>query len=76
MDEIKISFNDEGLDYIVEKALEYELGARGLRSICEIVLNDAMFELPGSKRKNLNIDKTYISNKLTNSKLNVLKAAS
>ena len=76
MDEIKISFNDEGLDYIVEKALEYELGARGLRSICEIVLNDAMFELPGSKRKNLNIDKSYISNKLSNSKLNVLKAAS
>jgi ATP-dependent Clp protease ATP-binding subunit ClpX len=76
MDEIKISFNDEGLDYIVEKALEYELGARGLRSICEIVLNDAMFELPGSKRKNLNINKSYISNKLSNSKLNVLKAAS
>ena len=76
MDEIKISFSDEGLDYIVEKALEYELGARGLRSICEIVLNDAMFELPGSKRKNLNVDKSYISNKLSNSKLNVLKAAS
>ena len=76
MDEIKISFSDEGLDYIVEKALEYELGARGLRSICEIVLNDAMFELPGSKRKNINVDKSYISNKLSNSKLNVLKAAS
>ncbi len=76
MDEIKISFTDQGLDYIVEKALEYKLGARGLRSICEIVLNDAMFELPGSNRKTLNIDKNYIISKLSNSKLNVLKAAS
>ena len=76
MDEIKISFTDDGLDYIVEKALEYKLGARGLRSICEIVLNDAMFEFPGSKRKKLTVDKNYISNKLSNSKLNVLKAAS
>ena len=55
MDDIKISFTDEGLNYIVEKALEYKLGARGLRSICEIVLNDAMFELPSSKRKKLTI---------------------
>ena len=76
MDEIKISFTDNGLDYIVEKALEYKLGARGLRSICEIVLNDAMFEFPGSKRKKLTVDKNYIYNKLSNSKLNVLKAAS
>ena len=76
MDEIKISFSDKGLEYIVEKAIEYKLGARGLRSICEIVLNDAMFELPGSKRKTLNVDKNYIVSKLSNSKLNVLKAAS
>ena len=76
MDEIKISFSDQGLEYIVEKAIEYKLGARGLRSTCEIVLNDAMFELPGSKRKTLNVDKNYIVSKLSNSKLNVLKAAS
>jgi len=76
MDDIQISFSDDGLDYIVNKALEYNLGARGLRSICEIVLNDAMFEMPGSKRKKLNIDKNYIISKLSNSKLNVLKAAS
>tara|TARA_B100001250_G_scaffold383074_1_gene376748 strand:+ start:285 stop:1517 length:1233 start_codon:yes stop_codon:yes gene_type:complete len=76
MDEIKISFTENGLDYIVEKALEYKLGARGLRSICEIVLNDAMFEFPGSKRKKLTVDKNYISEKLSKSKLNVLKAAS
>ena len=76
IDDIKLSFTNDGLDYIVEKALEYKLGARGLRSICELVLNDAMFELPGSKRKKLNIDKNYIINKLSDSKLNVLKAAS
>ena len=49
MDDIKISFSDEGLNFIVEKALNYRLGARGLRSICEVVLNDAMYELPGTK---------------------------
>ena len=76
MDDIKISFTDEGLNYIVEKALEYKLGARGLRSICEIVLNDAMFELPSSKRKKLTIDQNYILNKLSDSSLNILKAAS
>ena len=76
IDNIKLSFSDDSLDYIVEKALEYKLGARGLRSICELVLNDAMFELPGSKRKKLKIDKRYIISKLSNSKLNILKAAS
>ena len=76
MDDIQISFSDDGLDYIVDKALECKLGARGLRSICEIVLNDAMFEMPGSKRKKLNIDKNYISKKISNSNLSVLKVAS
>ena len=76
IDGIKLSINDEGLNYIVEKALEYKLGARGLRSICEIILNDAMFEMPGTKRKKLNIDKNYIVNKLSSSSLNILKAAS
>ena len=76
MDEINISFSEEGLDYIVEKALLYKLGARGLRSICEIVLNDAMFEFPGTNRKKLMIDKKYIDGKLSKSKLNILKVAS
>ena len=76
IDDIQISFSDDGLDYIVDKALEYKLGARGLRSICEIVLNDAMFEMPGSKRKKLNIDKNYISKKISNSNLSILKVAS
>ena len=65
IDGIKLSFSEEGLNYIVDKALEFKLGARGLRSICELVLNDAMFELPSSKRKKLHIDKAYISKKLS-----------
>ena len=76
IDGIKLSFNEEGLDYIVDKALEFKLGARGLRSICELILNDAMFELPSTNRKKLNVDKTYISKKLSHSSLSVLKAAS
>ena len=76
MDDIKISFSDEGLNFIVEKALNYRLGARGLRSICEVVLNDAMFELPSTKRKKLTVDKKYIEQKLSKSNLNILKVAS
>ena len=76
LDGIKLSFNEEGLDYIVDKALEFKLGARGLRSICELILNDAMFELPSTNRKKLNVDKAYISKKLSHSSLSVLKAAS
>ena len=76
IDGIKLSFTDEGLNHIVEKALEYKLGARGLRSICEVILNDAMFEMPSTKRKKLHIDKNYIISKLSSSSLNVLKAAS
>ena len=76
IDEIKLSFDNEGLNHIVEKALEYKLGARGLRSICEVILNDSMFEMPSTKIKKLHIDKNYIVSKLSSSSLNVLKAAS
>ena len=76
IDGIKLSFDEEGLDYIVDKALEFKLGARGLRSICELILNDAKFELPSTNRKKLNVDKAYISKKLSHSSLSVLKAAS
>ena len=76
LDGIKLSFDEEGLDYIVDKALEFKLGARGLRSICELILNDAMFELPSTNRKKLKVDKAYISKKLSHSSLSVLKAAS
>lgn len=49
MDGIALSFDDDALDYIVDKAVEYRLGARGLRSICEAVMMDSMFELPSRK---------------------------
>jgi len=76
MDDVKFTIADEALDYIVEKALEYKLGARGLRSLCEAILTDAMFELPSSEDKEFNVDKEYAVAKLTNTTLKKLKAAS
>ncbi|ALM21261.1 ATP-dependent Clp protease ATP-binding subunit ClpX [Nonlabens tegetincola] len=69
MDDISFSITDGALDYIVEKAIEYKLGARGLRSLCEAILTDAMFELPGSDEKELKITKSYAESKLNNSGL-------
>ena len=76
LDEIDFSISDGALDFIVEKAVEYKLGARGLRSLCEAVLTDAMFELPGSGEKEFRVSKTYAVNKLNKSKLQALKAVS
>lgn len=59
MDGVKLEFTDDSLDFIIEKAVEYELGARGLRSICEAILNDAMFELPSGKIKKFTVDRKY-----------------
>lgn len=59
MDGIELSFKEEALDYIVDKALEYKLGARGLRSLCEAILTDAMYELPGSEAIHFEVDKLY-----------------
>ncbi len=53
MDDIDFTITDEALDYIVEKAMEYKLGARGLRSLCEAILTDAMFEMPEGNETNL-----------------------
>jgi ATP-dependent Clp protease ATP-binding subunit ClpX len=64
MDGIKLSFTQGTLDFIVEKALDYNLGARGLRSLCEGILSDAMFELPESKVKELKITKAYAEEKI------------
>ena len=64
MDKIKLSFTDEALDTIVDKAIEYKLGARGLRSIVETVMIDAMYEAPSSKIKKLSIDKDYVISQL------------
>lgn len=55
MDGIELIFEEEVFDFIVDKALEYKLGARGLRSIVESIMLDAMFEIPSSKQKNLGL---------------------
>ena len=63
-------------DEIVKKAVDYKLGARGLRSICESILLDDMFNLPGSSIKKLVVDKNYIEPKLSKIKLSKLREAS
>jgi ATP-dependent Clp protease ATP-binding subunit ClpX len=72
---IKLSVEDEVLDFMVEKAVEYKLGARGLRSICEGILTDAMFELPSSKETSFTLDIEYARRKFDKSKLSLLKVA-
>jgi ATP-dependent Clp protease ATP-binding subunit ClpX len=72
---IKLTIEDEVLGFMVEKAVEYKLGARGLRSICEGILTDAMFELPSSKEKFFTLDAEYARRKFDKSKLSLLKVA-
>ena len=67
MDDISLSFEEDALNFIVEKALEYKLGARGLRSLCESILTDAMFSLPGTGEKSLVVTRSYAEDKLTKS---------
>jgi ATP-dependent Clp protease ATP-binding subunit ClpX len=76
MDDVKFTITNEALDYIVEKALEYKLGARGLRSLCEAILTDAMYELPSSDDKSLEIDKEYAEHTLNKNLLKRLEIAS
>lgn len=76
MENIDLTFTDDALDYIVDKALEYKLGARGLRSICEAIMTDAMFEMPSVKgAKELVITAEYAEEKVSRSKIAMLKAA-
>lgn len=72
---IKLTFDPEVLDFMVEKAMEFKLGARGLRSICESILTDAMFELPSSNQKVFHMDLTYVKKKFDSSRMNLLKVA-
>ena len=76
IDGIKLDFDDNALDYIVSKAIEFKLGARGLRSICESILIDDMFNMPGSNKKSLSINKKYIEGKLDGLNFSGLKEAS
>ena len=66
IDGIKLTFKDEALDYIVDTAVKFKLGARGLRSICETVMTDAMFELPEKNVKSFTVDKKYVAEKISN----------
>jgi ATP-dependent Clp protease ATP-binding subunit ClpX len=72
---IQLNIEEDVYDFMVEKAVEYKLGARGLRSICESILTDAMFELPSSKETQFTLDLEYAKRKFDKSKLSLLKVA-
>ena len=76
MDDVEFSITEGALGYIVNKAVEYKLGARGLRSLCEAIFTDAMFDLPSSDEKEFKVTKNYAEAKLTNTTLKKLRAAS
>jgi len=77
MDKVKLSLDKKVLDFIVEKAFDYKLGARGLRSICEAILTDAMYEMPGAEDRpaELRITLSYARDKFDRSRLSALKVA-
>ena len=75
MDGVDLKFDASGLDYMVEKAVEFKLGARGLRSIMEAVLNDAMFELPGTEEKELTVTRTFAEKHFTDNQQSGLRVA-
>jgi ATP-dependent Clp protease ATP-binding subunit ClpX len=76
LENIELVITEDAVDFIASKALEFNLGARGLRSICEIIMTDAMFELPSQNEiKTFTIDAAYAAEKINRSKLALLKAA-
>ena len=76
MDDIKFTIQEKALNFIVKKAVEYKLGARGLRSLCEAILTDAMYEMPDGNDKVLEVSKEYVEQKLNKSTIKKLKAVS
>jgi ATP-dependent Clp protease ATP-binding subunit ClpX len=72
---IALAMDEDVYDFMVEKAMEYKLGARGLRSICENILTDAMFELPSGKEKTFHVTLEYAKKKFDKSKMSLLKVA-
>lgn len=74
MDDIELIVTTEALDFIVDQAIEYKLGARGLRSLCEAILTDAMFEMPGGDQKTLSVTQQYAEEKLNKATIKKLKA--
>ena len=75
MDKIALDFKEDAIDYIVDMAVEYKLGARGLRSICENIMTDAMFEMPDKNVKKLSINKKYVEEKISNISMKKLQSA-
>lgn len=77
MDKVKLTFDKKVLDFIVERAIEYKLGARGLRSICEAIMTDAMYEMPGASERpaDLRITLSYAREKFERSRMSQLKVA-
>ena len=76
MDGVNFEVQHDALQYIVGKAVEYKLGARGLRSLCEAILTDAMFELPSTNEKEFIVSREYAEIKLTKTTLKKLRAVS
>ena len=75
LDGIELKWEEKALGYVVEKALEYKLGARGLRSICEAIMMDAMFEMPSSNEKEFKLTAEYAKQKFDYAKIKMLKVA-
>jgi len=76
MDGISFTITDQALEYIVKKAIEYKLGARGLRSLCEAIFTDAMFEMPSTGETEFKVTKPYAEEKLSHETIKKLKAVS
>lgn len=76
MDDISFTITDQALDFIVKKAIEYKLGARGLRSLCEAIFTDAMFEMPSTDDTEFKVTKAYAEDKLSYETIKKLKAVS
>jgi ATP-dependent Clp protease ATP-binding subunit ClpX len=75
MDHIELTFDDQVLDYIVDKAIEFKLGARGLRSITETIIMDKMYEMPSAHEPKLEISLDYAKSKVEKANINRLKIA-
>ena len=75
MDKIKLTFDEEVYDYIVDKSIEFKLGARGLRSIVEVIMMDAMFEMPSGTQQTLHVTLQFAKDNFENADVNKLQIA-
>ena len=75
MDDVDLTFDADTLDYIVDKAIEFKLGARGLRSIVETIMIDAMYDIPSSDKHEFTVTKDYAMHQLEKANFDVLQQA-